>query len=72
MTIFTNIVTGFILFPLIVNNMGTEVLAIFGLLFSMLSIFDIVSQWFNASISKSLHKYKYLTKKLRLLSFLIM
>jgi len=70
-TILLNIFTGFILFPLIINHLGLEDLAIFGILISLKSIFDIGITWIGSGLSKNLIKYKYLKNEIISFSFTI-
>jgi O-antigen/teichoic acid export membrane protein len=67
----SNILTGFILFPLILKHIGLEALGIFGLLYSAKAIVDIGIGWLSASMTKSLIKYNFLKNKILTLSFLI-
>lgn len=71
LTIGSNILTGFILFPLILNKLGVESLGIFGLLYSTKAIIDIGIGWLSSSMTKNLLKYEYLKNKILTLSFLI-
>lgn len=67
----SNIMTGFILFPLILKYIGLEALGIFGLLYSTKAIVDIGIGWLSASMTKNLIKYNFLKNKILTLSFLI-
>ncbi len=71
LTIGANILTGFILFPLILKNIGLEALGVFGLLFSAKSIIEIGIGWLSGSVTKNLIKYKYLKIDIFTLSFII-
>ncbi|MCT7460922.1 hypothetical protein N5S71_00115 [Aliarcobacter cryaerophilus] len=55
-----NILTGLILFPLIVKYLGMKELAMFGIFYSIKAFIDIGVGWLSASITKNLIKYKYL------------
>ena len=67
----SNIITAFILFPLILENIGLEALGVFGLLFSIKSIVDIGIGWLSSSMTKNLINYKYLVNNILSLSFII-
>jgi len=69
--IIINILTGFILFPLIIKYLGYSVLGVFGILFSFKSVIDIAISWFSSSITKALLKYNYLEDNVITLSFII-
>jgi O-antigen/teichoic acid export membrane protein len=71
LTIGANILTGFILFPLILKNIGLAALGVFGLLFSTKSIIEIGIGWLSGSITKNLIKYKYLKADISTLSFIV-
>lgn len=71
LTIGANILTGFILFPLILQNIGLAALGVFGLLFSTKSLIEIGIGWLSGSITKNLIKYKYLKADISTLSFII-
>ncbi len=71
LTIGANILTGFILFPLILKNIGLSALGVFGLLFSTKSIIEIGIGWLSGSITKNLIKYKYLKADIVTLSFIV-
>lgn len=71
LTIGANILTGFILFPLILKNIGLSALGVFGLLFSTKSIIEIGIGWLSGSITKNLIKYKYLKADISTLSFIV-
>lgn len=71
LTIGANILTGFVLFPLILKNIGLSALGVFGLLFSTKSIIEIGIGWLSGSITKNLIKYKYLNSDISTLSFII-
>lgn len=63
-----NIISGFILFPLILKNLGLSALGVFGLLFSIKSILDIGIGWLSGSITKNLLRYRYLRSDIYTLS----
>jgi len=65
-----NILTGFILFPLIIKYLGLEALGVFGILYSFKSLIDIATSWFSSSITKALLKYSYLKDNIITLSFI--
>jgi len=67
----SNIITAFILFPLILENIGLDALGVFGLLFSIKSIVDIGIGWLSSSMTKNLINYKYLVNNILSLSFII-
>jgi len=67
----SNMLTGFILFPLILNKLGLAALGVFGLLFSFKSIIEIGIGWLSGSITKNLIKYKFLKGNISSLSFLL-
>ena len=67
----SNMLTGFVLFPLILNKLGLAALGVFGLLFSMRSIIEIGIGWLSGSITKNLIKYKFLKGNISSLSFVI-
>lgn len=71
LTIASNILTGFILIPLILKYIGLAALGVFGLLFSLKSIIDIGIGWLSGSISKNLLKYKYIKPDISTLSFIV-
>lgn len=71
LTIGVNILTGFILFPLILKNIGLAALGVFGLLFSTKSIIEIGIGWLSGSITKNLIRYKYLKSDISTLSFIV-
>lgn len=71
LTIGANILTGFMLFPLILQNIGLAALGVFGLLFSTKSLIEIGIGWLSGSITKNLIKYKYLKADISTLSFII-
>ncbi|WP_428739681.1 hypothetical protein [Sulfurimonas sp.] len=60
LSIGSNIITGLILFPLIIKNIGFDALGIFGIIFSAKSIIDIGIGWLSGSMTKNLIHYKYL------------
>lgn len=68
---FSNIVTGLVLFPMILKYQGVEALGIFGILFSTKSIIDIGIGWLSASVTKSLLKSKYHYNQIVTMSFII-
>lgn len=51
---FSNIVTGLILFPMILKSEGSAALGIFGLLFSSKSVIDMGLGWLSSSMTKEL------------------
>jgi len=64
-----NIVTGFVLIPLITKKLGIEALGVFGLLFSLYSIIAIGGGgWLAASVVKNLVQYKFLKNKIYIFS----
>ena len=67
----SNMLTGFILFPLILNKLGLAALGVFGSLFSFKSIIEIGIGWLSGSITKNLIKYKFLKGNISSLSFLL-
>jgi O-antigen/teichoic acid export membrane protein len=71
LTIGANILTGFVLFPLILKNIGLAALGVFGLLFSTKSIIEIGIGWLSGSITKNLIKYKYIKADISTLSFMV-
>ena len=70
LTIVTNVLTGFILVPLIIKHLGLEALGIFGILFSLKSIVDIGISGVSVGFIKNLVKYKYLQNRIITFSFL--
>jgi O-antigen/teichoic acid export membrane protein len=66
----SNILTGFILFPLIIKYLGLDTLGIFGIFYSIKSIVDIGIGWLSGSITKNLIKYKYLKSNIATVSFI--
>jgi len=60
LTILINIFLGFFLIPIILENDGMEGLGIFGILFALKSIFDILVSGTSSGFVKNLIKYKYL------------
>lgn len=68
LTIGVNIITGFILFPLIIDNIAIEALSVFGILFALKSIIDTFVSGFSSGIIKSLLKYHYLKSSIFTLS----
>jgi len=66
----SNMLTGFILFPLIVKYLGLTALGVFGILYSMKSIIDIGMGWLSGSMTKNLIKYRYLKKSIATVSFI--
>jgi len=66
-----NLLTGFILFPLIIKYLGIEKLGIFGLFYSIKSIFDMGMGWLTGGITKNLIKYKYLKNNIFTISFIV-
>ncbi|MGA1941033.1 lipopolysaccharide biosynthesis protein [Arcobacter sp. YIC-310] len=71
LTIASNILTGFVLIPLILKYIGLAALGVFGLLFSLKSIIDIGIGWLSGSITKNLLKYKYIKPDISTLSFIV-
>ena len=71
MSIGANILTGFILFPLIIKYLGKEALGVFGVFYSFKSIIDMGMGWFSGSITKNLIRFKYLNSSIFTLSFVI-
>jgi O-antigen/teichoic acid export membrane protein len=71
LSISSNIVTGFVLFPLIIKNMGLAPLGVFSLLFSARSIIGIGIDWLSSSITKNLIRYKLLQGNILAFSFII-
>ena len=71
LAIAVNVITGFILFPLILKYLGNENLAIFGIFYSIKSFVDIGVGWLSASITKNILRYKYLKDTIFTFSFLI-
>lgn len=64
LTTAVNILTGFILFPLILDNLGYEALGVFGVFFSLKSILDIGIGWVSSGITKNLINYRYLKRNI--------
>jgi O-antigen/teichoic acid export membrane protein len=64
-----NILTGFILFPMILKYLGLKALGMFGILFSIKSFVDLGVGGFTSSITKNLIKYKYLRNDITTFSF---
>lgn len=71
MSIGVNILTGFILFPLIIKYLGKEALGVFGVFYSFKSIIDMGMGWFSGSITKNLIRFKYLNNSIFTLSFVM-
>ncbi len=66
-----NIVTGLILFPLIVKYLGLSELGVFGLFYSTKSIIDMSSGWFSISFTKNILKYRHLSNNISSFSFIV-
>jgi len=66
----SNMLNGFILFPLIIKYLGLTALGVFGVLYSMKSIIDIGMGWMSGSMTKNLIKYKYLKNNITTVSFI--
>lgn len=64
LTIFINITTGFILFPMILKSEGMEALGVFGILFALKSIFYILVSGTSSSFVKSLLNKEYLESQI--------
>lgn len=71
LTIGTNIITGFILFPLIAKQISMEALGVFGFLYSLFSVVSIGVGWISASITKNLIKYRFLKQTIFTFSFFL-
>lgn len=66
----SNMIIGFILFPLIIKYLGLGALGVFGVFYSMKSIIDIGMGWMSGSMTKNLIKYKYLKNNIATVSFI--
>lgn len=69
--IIINIITGFILFPLIIKYLGLEALGVFAIFYTFKSLIDMATNWFSSSITKALFKYKHIKNSIITLSFII-
>ncbi|MFS1909667.1 lipopolysaccharide biosynthesis protein [Vibrio sp. 10N.286.48.B7] len=68
---FSNIVTGLVLFPMIIKFQGLEELGVFGLLFSTKAIVDIGLGWLSSSMTRSLLKTRFNFNNIATVSFFV-